>query len=217
MNKDIWKFFIIHRGSGLCMFEQTFEELPGEMDSILISGYLYAILGLSQEIANQDIDYLQLQSLRFDYHISEQYLMVIVADNALSHEYLSEKLLDLQKKFDEQYKSLFSEEFKGDISHFRSFASVVESVLDLETINFQYIDPRQDRLKEYFQTAHRELADFTKLISDRARIFGQWTMKETLSISPKIKADIAEAHQEKSNVDSSEEQKQEHKKKGQWV
>jgi len=133
MVKDIFKLMIIHRRASVCVFEQTFNELPGGVDEIVLSGYLVAFLALSEEIAKQPIRYIQLNTLRIIFNIFEKYVMVFITKNEMKYSKTVQILEKLSEKFNEKYLIHFEQEFTGDITHFKNFALEVEGLIQMET------------------------------------------------------------------------------------
>ncbi len=213
---DVVKFWIIHQESGMCIFEQTFQELPTDVESGIIAGYLFAILTISNEITNQQVNYLQLESLRFTFSISEKYIMVIVISSEVSHSRTMAQLKTLQFKFDEKYHRFFDKEFSGNVSTFYNFAEEVEKIFQSEAQYFQYRQDRQKQLKNYFQSTMNEWKDLQKIVTSKASGSGSWVKKHSMHIKEETRKMIIDSrvHEEtqakKKDSDTDE-------KKGKWI
>ncbi|UYP47903.1 hypothetical protein NEF87_004188 [Candidatus Lokiarchaeum ossiferum] len=215
--KDVVKFWIIHKESGMCIFEQTFQELPTDVDSGIITGYLYAIMTFSSEIAHRQVSFLQLEDLRFTFSISEKYIMVIVILGEKSHDITMKQLKNLQIKFDEKYHKYFDKEFSGNVSTFYNFAEEVEKSFQSEAKYFQYLQDRHEQLKNYLQSSTNKWKDLQKIITSHLYKPGSWIKKHSMHIDDATKKNIIETREltgkkvKKKNSSNSEELK------GKWI
>ena len=179
----IYKVWIVERVGGICIFEQTFQELPGIFNPDLIGGFLMAILSFAEELAKQAIDFIQLKNLRIIYHITKEYLISVACSNETIHEMMENALETIQKRFDEKYKT-FLDGFCGNVSVFKTFAKDVEQIFQAETKYLAYVQKRGEELKEYLEQARGEWENLQELVTKRASGFGTW-IKRDASIETK--------------------------------
>ena len=193
MVKDIFKLMIIHSRASVCIFEQTFNELPGEVDEVVLSGYLVAILALSEEIAKQQIRYIQLSTLRISFNVFDKYVMVLITKNQIEYSKTIQILQNLSEKFNEKYLVHFEHEFTGNITHFKNFALEVEDLIKMETRYFQYLQQRSEKINDYFQSIDYNWKDLRDSLKKRARIFGKWSVKHDMKIDKSLEKTLLES------------------------
>ena len=212
--EDVHKYLIIHRESGLCIFEQTFQEFPNVPDSSLLSGYLFAVLTISQELTEEDIEYIRLKNLRISYNLSKKFIMILITSIDLNYNYVQEKLTNLQEIFNRKYAQLFQKEFSGDVAPFQSFAIDVEQNLQRETQYFQYVEKRSNQLDQHFKSSKLKWKDFHAMLHDKAGITGQWAKKYQWKLDKITEIDIAHT---RSNLIDQEKKSEIPDKKRNWV
>lgn len=193
MVKDIFKLMIIHSSASVCIFEQTFNELPGEVDEVVLSGYLVAMLALSEEIAKQPIHYIQLNTLRISFNIFDKYVMVLITKNQIEYSKTIQILQNLSEKFNEKYLVHFEQEFTGNITHFKNFALEVEGLIQMETRYFQYFQQRSEKINDYFQSIDYQWKDLRDSLYQKARIFGKWSVKHNMKIDESLEKTLLES------------------------
>ena len=193
MVKDIFKLMIIHSSASVCIFEQTFNELPGEVDEVVLSGYLVAILALSEEIAKQPIRYIQLSTLRISFNVFDKYVMVLITKNHIEYSKTIQILQNLSEKFNEKYLIHFEHEFTGNITHFKNFALEVEGLIKMETRYFQYLQQRSEKINDYFQSIDYNWKGLRDSLKKRARIFGKWSVKHDMKIDKSLEKTLLES------------------------
>ena len=216
MVKDIFKLMIIHRAASVCVFEQTFNELPGGVDEIVLSGYLVAFLALSEEIAKQPIRYIQLNTLRIIFNIFDKYVMVFITKNEMKYSKTVQILENLSEKFNEKYLIHFEQEFTGDITHFKNFALEVEGLIQMETRYFQYLQERSEKLNDYFQSIDYNWNDLRVRLEKQARIFGKWSVKHNVKIDKSFEESLLESRNHDRKLENEDKKKVKEEGKG-WV
>ncbi|MHA1611567.1 MAG: hypothetical protein ACTSYU_05905 [Promethearchaeota archaeon] len=206
-NIEIYKFWIIHTPSGICIFDQTFQDLPVHVDADLTAGYLFAITSLFQEITQQDIHFLQLEKLRFVYGISQHFMMVMLTHNSISTHDASMMLHDLKIKFTKKYEPSILRSQINEVSQFHAFARVVEQTFNMESKYFHILEKRSEDLEGFFQSATDEWMTIQKSISNRAKKMGSWILHNTQKLTTEIQNDListreqALKHESQSNTD----------------
>ena len=218
MVKDIFKLMIIHRSASVCIFEQTFNELPGEVDEVVLSGYLVAILALSEEIAKQAIRYIQLNTLRISFNVFDKYVMVLITKNEIEYSKTLLILQNLSEKFNEKYLVHFEHEFTGDITHFKKFALEVEGLIQMETRYFQYLQQRSEKINDYFQSIDYKWKDLRDSLYQKARLFGKWGVKHNMKIDESLEKTLLESRNHGKKMESEVKKKDKDKKEGNgWI
>ena len=205
---------IIHRRASVCVFDQSFNDLPGEVDEVVLSGYLVAILALSEEIAKQPIHYMQLNTLRISFNVFDKYVMVLITRNEIKYSKTIQILQKLSEKFNEKYLVHFEKEFTGNITHFKNFALEVEGLIQMETRYFQYLQERSEKLNDYFQSIDYDWKDLRDSLYKKARIFGKWSIKHDMKIDKSLEETLLESRDQGRKLDKEDKKKE--KGKG-WV
>ena len=205
----ILKFWIIHRGSGLTLFTQTFEELPGKCDPYVIAGFLFAIANLSTDIAKQNIEFLQMNRLRFTYLLQDKYIMIVVSSKESKQSKIFQLLEQIQIQFEKRYLKDLESEFSGEITDFKFFAGEIELILKTETKYIQYIDRRNKQLKTHFQSKATDWLILKNSLEKKANLFGRWIIKEINPLNKKLKTQIIDSRKKSESSDPD--------KKGSWI
>jgi len=190
---DIRAFWIIHRHSGVGIFEQSFKDDVGDAEGLLckvdpfvIQGYLYAVSHLSTEITNQNIEFIQLEGLRIYYNFSKTFIFIVIAKKRVSSTRIPVILEKLQRRFEEKYFPKVEHGFTGDITVFRSFAKEIEEELQAETQYFQFLQKRSDQLQDLFQSAKHQWTKIQNDIIGHSQSFGTWIMKSQEHVKPEV-------------------------------
>lgn len=175
---DIYKLWILHNPSGISLFEQTFEELNGDADSCVVAGFLFAIANITKNITRQEIEFVQMHNVRFSYLVHPKYMMIVVSSKETKTSRIIQVMQEIQSKFEQKYLSLITPIFSGNVTEFKEFAHDVETIVNHDTKYFQFIDKRNEQLKEMFQTHANEWLTMKKSLEAKASTFGAWIIKE---------------------------------------
>lgn len=154
------KLWIIHREAGVCVFEQSFEELPKNINSDMIGGFLIAILSFSQEMADQEIEFLQLKNLRIIYHITPQYIIAVGCNQNANYKELEKLLAQVETRFELKYHNVIGKGYSGNTTVFNDFATEVEKIFDSKSTALKYFEERLDDIKGYYEDKRSKLFDF---------------------------------------------------------
>jgi hypothetical protein len=185
---DLLVFWILHKNSGICLFEQKFATMSETFETDLVGGFLIAILGFSEEIVSQEVDYVQLQDLRICYNISDDFVMALITNNNIEPEKANGMLNHVQKKFQEKYQTQIQNKFFSDVTPFRSFATEVEKIFKVETKYVSYFKNRSENLQDYFACAEDNMSKIQTLMK-KSEGFGNWLTKEKITLDSTIKED----------------------------
>jgi hypothetical protein len=210
--EGILKFWIFDRYSGFCIFEQTFEELPGNVNSDLIGGFMIAILSFAREIANEEIQFLQLKHIRISYHISEKYIICVATSNDTDVERTELALNAVHRKFDAQYHAIFEGGIVNDVSVFNNFAADLEHIFNAETKHLAYLRKRSEKIKQFLENGKDQWQNLQKMVSDQLKIFGDWKLTSLDEVDPKVKDQLIGGRSRAKAIMKQEAEK----KSGQW-
>lgn len=154
------KLWILDRNAGLCIFEQAFEDLPKTMASDLVTGFFYAILTFSHEIASQDVEFIQMRDIRIMFHGDGRVLLALATKNEVDQGYASSFLHSLEHRFSEKYQVILEKGQLNNTSLFVDFAHDVETELGRKSTSVSFIQTQAVRFKQYYENAKK---DFIKL------------------------------------------------------
>jgi hypothetical protein len=164
--EGLLKLWIIHRQIGAVIFEQTFDDMPTDINSDMIGGFLIAILSFSEEIAKQEIEYLQLKDMRLIYHIAPKYIIAVATNNRKNYDSIENALSKVETRFEENYSSILKN-FTGEISVFNNFGSDIEGIFDTKSKSLKFLETQHEKIKEYYQEQQIKVSDFLhKLVSN---------------------------------------------------
>ena len=211
---DIYKLWILHNPSGISLFEQTFEELDGETDSCVVAGFLFAIANITENITGEKIEFVQMNNLRFSYNLNPQYLLILVCTKESKQSRIIQIVQQIKHKFEKKYLSTITPVFSGNVSEFKEFAKEVESIVNHDTKYFQFIDRRNEQLKEMFQTQANEWLSMKKSLEKKASSFGAWIVKENPEIDQTLSAKITESREKSRELDA---KKKSDESKSSWI
>lgn len=211
---QILKFWIIHHPSGICIFEQTFETLPGDVDDQVVTGYLYAITNLSREIAHQNVDYIQLAKIRFLYFQANHFIMVMVTENDFLPEQGKILLNKLHTRFQTDYSEYFDNGFNFDVSPFGSFAETVELTLNTKAKYSQFLDVQASKLQSIIEQSKLKWSQIHDTITDHVKSAGEWTCNLSNTLNSKLKDKISSGRKHQVEIKDQNEKKTQ---KNNWV
>jgi hypothetical protein len=143
--------WIIDQEAGISVFDQTFANIPEKIDSDLIGGFFTALLGFSQEIANSQIQYLQLIPFRFYFHMMDRFVIVLACANHIDPESATLLANRIQHRFEIKYKNILSKNFNGNVSLFNSFATELEDEFQLSCLCHSEFLNKEDVVKKYYK------------------------------------------------------------------
>ncbi len=209
---NIFNFWILDRSSGICIFEQNFEEWPGKDKSEIVAGFLYAILSISKEFADDFISYIELKDkFRISYRLSKN-LVFVVLSSRIEQSWIASILERLELRFEEKFPDFFNCSFYGETSQFQCFAKETEKIFQLETNYYSYIKTRKEHLGEYLQRATKEWKDFRKLFATHTKKIADWTVTKEIKIDEDVEKDLIQSRKKgtkKPEIDDTT--------KGSWV
>ncbi|MCF2140577.1 MAG: hypothetical protein K9W44_11035 [Candidatus Lokiarchaeota archaeon] len=214
---DIIKFWVIDNPSGICIFNQTFAELPNDINSDLTAGYLFAITTLSQEIVQENIRFLQLENLRFVYGITSRLVLILLTKNEISSFESSQMLNKLRLKFGEKYALLLEHNQFFDISKFRDFAMDVEQILNRETLYFNILAKRSENIEKFFKDATNEWQSIQNSIKNQVKKIGTWIIRDSLTISRNIQNSLIKNREKSKKSKESKKLEHDNQSRGGWV
>lgn len=210
---EIFKFWILHNPSGISLFEQTFEELEGNADPCVVAGFLFAIANITKNITQQEIEFVQMNEVRFSYLVQPKYMMILVSAKETKIGRIIQIIQEIQTKFEQKYLSMITPLFSGNVTAFKDFAQEVEAVVKHDTKYFQFIYKRNEQLKEMFQTQANEWLTMKQSLETKASTFGTWIIKENNTRNDDLYTHVAESRNSMRNTRDMKPKK----KKNSWV
>jgi hypothetical protein len=180
MANEIIKLWIIDREAGISVFDQSFQELPSEMDSDLVGGFFIALMSFSQEIAKQSIEFLQLKQIRFYFYIMKYHLLILASSLELDQENAAMISAKIQKRFEEKYQNVIGDKFVGDVSVFNDFGDDVEEELGQECTCHSHFEEKPELLHKHYTNMKKEWRSLRTQIKDQLQQFNACTDKTGL-------------------------------------
>lgn len=131
IDKILIHLIIIHKKSGLCLFEFNFQATKTDTD--LMSGFLTAIQQFGKELSEDISSVRKIEYHGFEINLEDgQLARAALILKGASPDLLKKKLGAFMKDFEEKHESAI-ENFKGDIDVFRDSISLVEKYFKITT------------------------------------------------------------------------------------
>ncbi|MEX2680319.1 MAG: hypothetical protein Q6373_001855 [Candidatus Sigynarchaeota archaeon] len=170
MRKDDYlKLWLMDRNVGICIFEQSFEDTPNTMASDLVTGFFYAILTFSHEIASQDIEFIQMKDIRIVFHGEGRLLFAMATTNGADHVFTERLLRDLGHRFQDKYKVLLEKGHLNNTAVFKDFAQEVEAEIGRKSTAIAFVQNQVDRFKIHYENVKTDLNQLRKNIASDMR------------------------------------------------
>jgi hypothetical protein len=157
---DYIKLWLMDRNAGICIFEQSFEDMPKTLASDLVTGFFYAMLTFSNEIASQDVEFIQLRDIRIVFHGEGRLLFAMATTNDADHEFTGGLLRDLERRFQDKYKKLLEKGFLNNTAVFEGFANEVEAEIGRKSTTIAFVQTQVDKFKVRYENVK---TDFNQL------------------------------------------------------
>jgi hypothetical protein len=157
---DYIKLWLMDRNAGICIFEQSFEDMPKTLASDLVTGFFYAMLTFSNEIASQDVEFIQLRDIRIVFHGEGRLLFAMATTNDADHEFTGRLLRDLERRFQDKYKKLLEKGFLNNTAVFEGFANEVEAEIGRKSTTIAFVQTQVDKFKVRYENVK---TDFNQL------------------------------------------------------
>jgi hypothetical protein len=148
---DYIKLWLMDRNAGICIFEQSFEDMPKTLASDLVTGFFYAMLTFSNEIASQDVEFIQLRDIRIVFHGQDRLLFAMATTNDADHEFTGRLLRDLERRFQDKYKKLLEKGFLNNTAVFEGFANEVEAEIGRKSTTISFVQTQVDKFKVRYE------------------------------------------------------------------
>lgn len=146
------KLWIIEKESGVCIFEQTFEEIQ-IIDSDLISGFFVAMMSFAQETTKQTIEFIQLKQIRIAFRFLYRFIFAVATEHDVEYQDTEQFLQNIQERFETKYKNILQQGFVGEVTIFNNFAQDIEDILGKKSKHFGFIQVSTEALKKYLDVA----------------------------------------------------------------
>ncbi len=148
---DYIKLWLMDRHVGICIFEQSFEDMPKTLTSDLVTGFFYAMLTFSNEIASQDVEFIQLRDIRIVFHGKDRLLFAMATTNDADHAFTERFLRDLERRFQDKYRDLIEKGCLNNTRVFEDFANEVEAELGRKSTAVAFVQTQVDRFKVRYE------------------------------------------------------------------
>jgi hypothetical protein len=189
---QIYHFWIIQKSSGLTIFSQQFRKNALQSDEDIIGGLLMAMIGFTQEAVGQSIDVIQMSDSRFLFSMKSDFVMVVLASNAMESDRIRILLDLIQQKFHEQYREILTEKKLNKLSLFKGFGSVTEEIFQAETQYLTIIKSRAKKVEEYMKSVQPQWKTFHEIIIEQTTARNKWCGLEKFTLNKGIERDLAE-------------------------
>jgi len=161
IQEEYLKLWILDRHAGICIYEQVFDEKVLEaMSSDLVTGFFYAILTFSNEIAAQDIDHIMLKDIRIQFFGNDRLIFALASKRDADEQTAYQFLHGLEHRFSERYQMILNKGRLNETSLFLDFGHDVEVELGRENTSISCLQTQADKFKEYHETAKKNFTRF---------------------------------------------------------
>ncbi|HME51353.1 MAG TPA: hypothetical protein VKM55_03995 [Candidatus Lokiarchaeia archaeon] len=149
------------RQIGTCIYEQAFEDLPNKsMASDLVTGFFYAILAFSNEIAAQDIDHIMLKDIRIQFYGNDRLIFALATKKDADQETAHQFLHGLAHRFSDRYQLVIDKGRLNSTGVFLDFGRDVEAELGRESTSISCLQTQTDKFKQYYENAKKNFTQF---------------------------------------------------------
>ncbi len=160
---EVFKLYIIDKNAGICVFDQTFQEMPRLKCTDLVAGFLHALQLFAEDMASQSIKNIELSGMLLTLYSNKKILCAIATGTRLlakDRRFIREFLERVTSRFERDYQ-LFLD--SGNISNtgvFKGFAAVVEEELEQKSMDVTYIEAPVEHFKQHYENATNDLQRF---------------------------------------------------------
>ncbi|MBN2150862.1 MAG: hypothetical protein JW839_05440 [Candidatus Lokiarchaeota archaeon] len=170
MRKDDYiKLWLMDRSVGICIFEQSFADMPKNLASDLVTGFFYAMLTFSNEIASQDVEFIQMQDIRIVFHGEGRLLFAMATTTDADHRLTDRLLRDLGCRFQDKYRGLIEQGCLNNTAVFEGFASEVEAEIGRKSTAVAFVQTQVDRFKVRYEGIKTDFNRLKKNLSSDAK------------------------------------------------
>ncbi|MHA1680004.1 MAG: hypothetical protein ACTSUE_03285 [Promethearchaeota archaeon] len=169
--KDVFNLLIIDKESGLCVFKQDFEDLPNHVDPEIMGGFFTAMMCFSRRIAEQEIKYIQLEGIRFYFHVGESIALISATKNSVKLGTIKSFLQRVHDKFEKKYKEVINSGELNETRLFASFAVEIEEEIGKKTRRFEYFNRKSKPEQRKYELMRDNFIHLKDVIHKQARLF----------------------------------------------
>ncbi len=181
----LFNLWLLERASGICFFDQSFSEglSPDILDNpCLIGGFFTAIEHFYKQLTDQEIEFIQLENVRFYFHGTDKVLFAFAVDNRVKSFTVESFIKDIQERFERKYESMLLKDGKlNEVGKFKDFANDVEDLVGKKSTSVNFMNDRDDFIVFKYEMAKSELSHLRVMLQDQERRINSPRERETVS------------------------------------
>ncbi len=181
MLKNLW---IIHRDSGICIYNQKFKEEGIDYDADMFTGFVSAIITFSREITagKHEVKSISLGPLKISYQQAPYILVSLCVDEGMSERQIKQTLETISTRFLDRYANkLDPDTFNYDTLQFREFNKDLQELHFLkekQVLPTSKTDQKREKISEKISTG---LANSMKnFLDDHPNLTGFQSLQKNL-------------------------------------
>ncbi len=164
--------------------------MPKEVSPDLVSGFFIAMISFGQELANQEIQFIQMSQIRIYFHVVDRFVLTMATTHEIRPEQATTMLKKVQVRFNEKYRNVLSKGFMGETSVFNNFASDVEEIVATKSQSLVFIEEQTELIKNYYDSAKKEWQSIKLQMEQRAKTYEEESKNSLIPILGKVKGQI---------------------------
>jgi hypothetical protein len=125
----IW---IIERSSGICIYEQTYEEIEStDISTDLISGLFSAFVDITKQFFKQCVDYIKLRNSRVYFTITSELIFIVkFEEDFLLDEEIEEIMFNIVDAFICEFQETLLH-WNGNLKAFEGFTFILNEIIGI--------------------------------------------------------------------------------------
>ena len=157
LRDGLFALWIIDEGSGICLFQQEFKELPQKINEDLIGGFFSAMRQFSREVTGQSIQSIQLDEIRLFFQEMDKIFLVLATTHHVERIGVQKFLVNIEDRFDFQYGETIDEGMINKVDEFDDFAEEVEIIIGKKSKHSNIFDDGGEIIAQRYQEAKENL------------------------------------------------------------
>ncbi|MHA1283512.1 MAG: hypothetical protein ACTSQP_13500 [Promethearchaeota archaeon] len=160
----IESIYILEKESGICLFEQNYEDFTKEgISADLISSFLSALLSFADEAFADKIQHVQFVNRKIIFEFKDRILFVIFINNkTLLTDFELRKIIEkIAEKFFEKYSEIIEDEQFYNVSLFNDFSKDIYEIVKKEPLPLRILHLLEVR-KKFEKYVERKMKYFQK-------------------------------------------------------
>ena len=130
------------------------------MASDLVTGFFYAILTFSNEIAAQDIDHIMLKDIRIQFFGKDRLIFALASKRDADEQTAYKFLHGLEHRFSERYQVVLEKGILNNTAIFMDFGHDVEVELGRENTIISCVQSQPEKFSQYRENAKKDFTWF---------------------------------------------------------